>query len=186
MYTIWSVWAYAYMPMLHLVLWLWGWYHGCMHLSELIRLDTLSCFMTSLSSTWFLILNSSQLAILIAQPFLCWQFPFSSCLFTCSMASNSQGRHFVQPRWLLPFVWQKHFKMSILIYFNALYGSPLWFLLPVMSLKLVMGHWSSSEQGVSKVDLLHWGVTQKLMQFSLNLVIKNPKTFTEEKLSRIL
>lgn len=173
-------------PMLHLILWLCGWYHGCMHLSELIKLDTLSCFMTSLSSTQFLILNSPQLAILIAQPFLYWQLPFSSCSFTCSMASNSQGRCCVQPRWLLPFVWQKHFKMSILIYFNALYGSPLWFLLPVMPLKLVMGHWSSSEQGVSKAGLLHSGVTQKLMRFSLNLVIKNPKTFTEEKLSRIL
>lgn len=185
MYTIWSIWAYAYThATLHT---LWGWYPECMHLSELSKLDTLTCLMTSLSSPRFLIPNSPQLAIVIAQLLLYWHFPSSSsCSFTCLMASNSQGRCCIQPRWRLPFVWQKHFKMSVLIYFNALYGSPLWFLLPVMSLKLVMGHWSASEQGVSKAGLLHSGVTPKLMRFSLNLVIKNPKIFTEEKLSRIL
>ena len=49
-----------------------------------------------------------------------------------------------------------------------------------------MGHWPSSEQGVSKVDLPHSDVTQELMLSSLKLVTKDMKTFAYEKLSRIV
>lgn len=81
----------------------------------------------------FLIQNLSKLAILTAQSYLYWQFPFSACLFTCSMASEPQGSGCVQPRGLLSIVWQKHLKISTLIYFTALCGSPLRLLLPLMA-----------------------------------------------------
>lgn len=102
--------------------------------SKLIKLCILSSFMIScIPSTCFLILNSSKLSILVAQTFLYWQFLFSFCSFTCSMTLNPWARSCVQSGWLLQFVWQKHFKMSIVIYVNVLHVGPLWFLLSVMS-----------------------------------------------------
>lgn len=76
----------------------------CMHVSSLIQLYTLVSFITScLSSICFLILNPSKLAIVAAQSFLHWHFPFLSFSLTCSMASKPQGSCYTQPWLLQPF-----------------------------------------------------------------------------------